>query len=194
MNEAIIEFAGNHRVVVAVGGIGAALGLITLALRCMKIKAWWARCLFFSSDALNTVFVSITVVGVLAVSLSLVFHLPGRQPSLLDRVTELTNLVESRGNLRSTVGYLHATGELGDSMLIVNSYDNAIELMRRWFSGYADNIDELVPGSTREEIERWFMNESGTTRWILIDDIQNADDQERSDLSVLIGIEEKIPQ
>ena len=72
----VIEFDGIFNVAVGVGGFAALLGALSLWLRYKEVVAPWARRLCLFSDILNTTFVSITVVGVLSVSFSLVIHLP----------------------------------------------------------------------------------------------------------------------
>lgn len=74
--EKVITFLGAYNLVVAIGGIGASLGVLALYLRHKDITAPWARRLCLVSDMLNTAFVSATVVGVLTVSFQLAIHLP----------------------------------------------------------------------------------------------------------------------
>ena len=72
----IVAFFLDHVVLIGVGGLGAALGIWCLFLRYKNVEALWARRLCLWSDALNTAFVSITVVGVLTVSFQLAISLP----------------------------------------------------------------------------------------------------------------------
>ena len=72
----VIVFFEQFYIVVGVGGIGILLGVLSLLLRYKEIKTIWARRLCLASDILNTSFVSLTVVGVLVVSLNLAIHLP----------------------------------------------------------------------------------------------------------------------
>lgn len=128
--EKFIEFDGIFNVAVGVGGIAVLLGIWSLWLRYREVRAPWARRLCLVSDILNTTFVSITVVGVLTVSFSLVIHLPALARSTeisdlegkIERLDRLVYELDEGIHLHSAILRLREADELD-----LNSLERAVE-------------------------------------------------------------------
>lgn len=103
----VIEIACMYYVVVGFGSIGILLGVSSLCLRYREVKKLWARRICLISDILNTTFVSITVVGVLTVSLELAIHLPdlARSQDISENVN-LADLTKGQSEIREDIDKL----------------------------------------------------------------------------------------